>query len=210
MVVMRGAAIMAGSALKNLAAMGSTPPTVLASSTVTNRAAATVSPEDATDKSLLWTSDSESITVEDGVVTVSSTATAGEYTITVTSVSNTTVKTTCTVTVQAKDFSIDPTSKTLYVGESFTIGYKVKPPVSPVFESQSPGIATVDQSGKVTAVAGGEAKIKVSAHGIDLYCTVTVVNPQIGFPSSGRVMYNGETVTIPYSVLVPSDAPHTG
>ena len=42
MVVMRGAAIMAGSALKNLAAMGSTPPTVLASSTVTNRAAATV------------------------------------------------------------------------------------------------------------------------------------------------------------------------
>ena len=62
---------------------------------------ATVSPEDATDKSLLWTSDSESITVEDGVVTVSSTATAGEYTITVTSVSNTTVKTTCTVTVEA-------------------------------------------------------------------------------------------------------------
>ena len=62
---------------------------------------ATVSPEDATDKSLLWTSDSESITVEAGVVTVSSTAAAGEYTITVTSVSNTTVKTTCTVTVEA-------------------------------------------------------------------------------------------------------------
>ena len=62
---------------------------------------ATVSPEDATDKSLLWASDSESITVEAGVVTVSSTATAGEYTITVTSVSNTTVKTTCTVTVEA-------------------------------------------------------------------------------------------------------------
>ena len=62
---------------------------------------ATVSPEDATDKSLLWTSDSESITVEAGVVTVSSTATAGEYTITVTSVSNTTVKATCTVTVEA-------------------------------------------------------------------------------------------------------------
>ena len=62
---------------------------------------ATVSPEDATDKSLLWASDSESITVEAGVVTVSSTATAGEYTITVSSVSNTTVKATCTVTVEA-------------------------------------------------------------------------------------------------------------
>ena len=62
---------------------------------------ATVSPEDATDKSLLWESDSESITVEAGVVTVSSTATAGEYTITVSSVSNTTVKATCTVTVEA-------------------------------------------------------------------------------------------------------------
>ena len=67
-------------------------------------------------------------------------------------------------------------------------------------------VATVDQSGKVTAIAGGQAKIKVSANGYDLYCTVTVVNPQIAFPASGRVMYNGETVTIPYSVLVPSDA----
>ena len=79
--------------------LDSTEITLKAGETATLKA--TVSPEDATDKSLLWTSDSESITVEDGVVTVSSTATAGEYTITVTSVSNTTVKTTCTVTVEA-------------------------------------------------------------------------------------------------------------
>ena len=79
--------------------LDSTEITLKAGETATLKA--TVSPEDATDKSLLWTSDSESITVEDGVVTVSSTATAGEYTITVTSVSNTTVKATCTVTVEA-------------------------------------------------------------------------------------------------------------
>ena len=79
--------------------LDSTEITLKAGETATLKA--TVSPEDATDKSLLWTSDSESITVEAGVVTVSSTATAGEYTITVTSVSNTTVKAACTVTVEA-------------------------------------------------------------------------------------------------------------
>ena len=166
---------------------------------------ATIEPADATVPDVLWSSSNEKVATVDQSGKVTAVA-PGEAVITAASKDDSSKKATCTVTVQAKDFSIDPTSKTLYVGESFTIGYKVKPPVSPVFESQSPGIATVDQSGKVTAVAGGEAKIKVSAHGIDLYCTVTVVNPQIGFPSSGRVMYNGETVTIPYSVLVPSDA----
>ena len=166
---------------------------------------ATIEPDDATVPDIIWSSSDDKVATVDGSGKVTAVA-PGEAVITATSKDDSSKKATCTVTVQAKEFSIDPTSKTLYVGESFTISYKVKPPVSPVFESQSPGIATVDQSGKVTAVAGGEAKIKVSAHGIDLYCTVTVVNPQIGFPASGRVMYNGETVTIPYSVLVPADS----
>ncbi len=166
---------------------------------------ATIEPADATVLDVVWSSSDEKVATVDGSGKVTAVA-PGEAVITATSKDDSSKKATCTVTVQAKEFSIDPTSKTLYVGESFTISYKVKPPVSPVFESQSPGIATVDQSGKVTAVAGGEAKIKVSAHGIDHYCTVTVVNPQIGFPSSGRVMYNGETVTIPYSLLVPADS----
>lgn len=166
---------------------------------------ATIEPADATVPDVVWSSSDEKVATVDGSGKVTAVA-PGEAVITATSKDDSSKKATCTVTVQAKEFSIDPTSKTLYVGESFTISYKVKPPVSPVFESQSPGIATVDQSGKVTAVAGGEAKIKVSAHGIDHYCTVTVVNPQIGFPSSGRVMYNGETVTIPYSLLVPADS----
>ena len=161
---------------------------------------ATIEPADATVPDVLWSSSDEKVATVDQSGKVTAVA-PGEAVITAASKDDSSKKATCTVTVQAKDFSIDPTSKTLYVGESFTIGYKVKPPVSPVFESQSPGIATVDQSGKVTAVAGGEAKIKVSAHGIDLYCTVTVVNPQIGFPSSGRVMYNGETVTIPAQIV---------
>ena len=171
----------------------------------TGELTATIEPADATVPDVVWSSSNEKIATVDQNGKVTAVA-PGKAIITAASKDDSSKRATCTVTVQAKDFSIDPTSKTLYVGENFTIGYKVKPPVSPVFESQSPGIATVDQSGKVTAVAGGEARIKVSAHGIDLYCTVTVVNPQIGFPSSGRVMYNGETVTIPYSVLVPSDA----
>ena len=166
---------------------------------------ATVEPADATVPDIVWSSSNDKIATVDQSGKVTAVA-AGEAIITAASKDDSSKKATCTVTVQAKEFSIDPTSKTVYVGESFTIGYKVKPPVSPVFESQSPDIATVDQSGKVTAIAGGQAKIKVSAHGIDLYCTVTVVNPKIEFPSAGRVMYNGEKVTVMYSSLVPGDA----
>ena len=106
---------------------------------------ATVEPADATVPDIVWSSSNDKIATVDQSGKVTAVA-AGEAIITAASKDDSSKKATCTVTVQAKEFSIDPTSKTVYVGESFTIGYKVKPPVSPVFESQSPDIATVDQS----------------------------------------------------------------
>ena len=78
--------------------LDSTEMTLKAGDTATLKA--TVSPEDATDKSLLWTSNSDEIAIEDGDIIVSDTAAAGEYTITVTSVSNPEVMATCKLTIE--------------------------------------------------------------------------------------------------------------
>ena len=63
---------------------------------------ATVSPDNAADKSVAWSSDKTDIaTVKDGVVTA---VAAGTATITVTSVADATKKATCTVTVEVPTF----------------------------------------------------------------------------------------------------------
>lgn len=166
---------------------------------------ATVFPADATEPGVVWSSSDNDVATVDATGKVTALA-AGSCTITATSTENASKKGLCRVTVLSTEFSISPTSANLYVGESFTIAYTVKPPVAPVFSSSNTSVATVDTTGKVTALAAGTAKIKATAHGITLECEVTVANPQIEFPASGRVMYDGETVTIPYSKIVPADA----
>lgn len=165
----------------------------------------TITPDDATNKDIVWSSSNTDVAMVDDTGKVTAVA-EGEAVITATAADDNTRKATCSVTVTDKEFSINPAAKTLYAGESFLISYVVKPPATPVFESLAPAIATVDDTGKVTAVSAGETKIKVSAHGMELFCNVTVVTPKIEFPASGRVMYNGESVTVPYSALVPGDA----
>ena len=68
----------------------------------TSTLTATVSPDNAADKSVAWSSDKTDIaTVKDGVVTA---VAAGTATITVTSVADATKKATCTVTVEAPNY----------------------------------------------------------------------------------------------------------
>ena len=166
---------------------------------------ATVQPDNATVKTFVWSSSDTDIAIvdSDGKVTAIAPGNCSIYAI---STDDPSKKGECKVTVNSKEFSIDPTEHTLYVGESFEINYTVKPPVAPVFSSSDTSVATVDENGKVTALAAGVAKISATAHGITLQCAVTVVAPQVEFPADGRVMYDGEVATIPYSVLVPSYA----
>lgn len=163
-----------------------------------------VLPADATVKDILWSSSAEEVATVDGGGEVMALA-PGEALITAASKDDPSKGAICTVSVLDREFSIEPLSKTLYVGEGFKIEYKVKPPVVPLFESLSPEVATVDDEGGVIAKGVGRARIKVSAHGKELFCTVTVVAPKIEFPSSGRVMYDGESYMLFYSALVPAD-----
>lgn len=137
---------------------------------------ATVTPEDATDKTVTWTSSDEAVvTVKDGEVTA---VKAGTATITA-KAGEKTAECKVTVTEPAADEEVEdiPATKLevlaaeegleLIVGEESNIGAgaSIEPKDTTdtiLFESADTKIATVDEEGMVKAVAAGETVIKVT------------------------------------------------
>ena len=129
---------------------------------------ATVLPDNATDKTVTWSSSNTSVATvpSPGVVMAKA---AGSATITVTT--NDGEKTaTCAVTVQAKTIavngvSLDKTSLTMTMGESQTLIATITPSnasnKSVTWSSSNSTVATVSTSGVVTAKAVGSATITV-------------------------------------------------
>lgn len=152
---------------------------------------ATVSPSNATDKSVSWKSSNESVATVDqnGMVYVQG---YGEATITVTT--NDEGKTaTCTIYVSEKVMSItlDKTYILLLEGEETTISVKsIFPDVadkSYTWSSTDPAVASVDENGKISAKAKGTATIKATANdGGGAYgsCTVQVSDGTVVTPDA--------------------------
>lgn len=142
---------------------------------------ATVLPENATDKSVVWTSDKDSIaTVTDGVVTA---VAPGIATITVTTVDGN-HSATCVITVlepiiKVTGVTLDITALTLDVPQTATLKATVAPEdatdKSVTWASDNETVATV-VDGIVTAVAEGTANITVTTTdgGFKATCVVTV------------------------------------
>ena len=135
---------------------------------------ATVKPDDAADKSVSWSSSDDAVaSVADGVVTG---VKAGSATITVKT--NDGGKTaTCAVTVEAKavaveSVSLDKSELTLIVGEDATLTATVKPDgatdKSVSWASDKEAVATVDESGKVSAKAVKVTGIKLDKSSITI------------------------------------------
>ena len=145
---------------------------------------ATVKPEDATDKSVRWSSNNTTVaTVKDGLITANK---AGTATITVYSVENEDIKATCKVTVKARTYSVtgvtlDVTSKEMNVGETFTLKAKIEPSNATnqnvTWNSLDATVATVDKNGKVTAKKAGFTVITVTSEdgGHSATCEITVL-----------------------------------
>ena len=140
---------------------------------------ATVTPEDATDKTVTWTtSDAEVATVDANgkVIAVAPgnaviTAKAGEKTAT------------CTVTVEKKVIAVDgitlsQTSATLVEGDSITLTATVTPEDATdktvTWTTSDAEVATVDANGKVIAVGPGTAVITAKAGEFTATCEITV------------------------------------
>ena len=132
---------------------------------------ATVKPDDATDKSVTWSSSNTSVATvsSTGVVTAKS---AGSAIITVTTKDGSKTAT-CSVTVKAKTVSVtgvslDYTSLTMTEGETQTLTATISPSnatdKSVTWSSSNTSVATVSSAGVVTAKAAGTVTITVKTN----------------------------------------------
>lgn len=138
---------------------------------------ATVLPAYATNKNVTWVSSDTSVaTVENGVVTAVGKGTA---TITVTTEDGG-YTATCEVTVKlpVSAVTLNETSTALVVGNTKQLTATVAPANADdstvTWKSGNTNVATVDQTGKVTAVGIGTTTITATAGGKSATCTVTV------------------------------------
>lgn len=175
---------------------------------------ATVSPSNATNASVKWSSDNSAVaTVSDaGLVTA---VKAGDAKITVTTADGGKTAT-CAVTVKAKivsvqGVSIEPASLEMVLGEKKTLVAKVTPEnasnPSVSWSSSDASIATVSQNGEVEALKTGAVTITVTTAdgGKTATCAVTIDASQynITFETNGGseiapiVINKGDKVTKP-------------
>ena len=164
---------------------------------------ATVKPDNATDKSVKWSSYPE------GIVTVSSTGkvtaiASGETKVYCTANDGSGVKATCDVTVTnpKPDKIVLPSEATVTAGQALTLTPTVTPANAEytlTWSSDDETVATVNQNGVVTGVKKGKTFINVETdNGKTAYCklTVTAAEPaSIELPKNATVTV-GETITI--------------
>lgn len=155
---------------------------------------ATILPENATDKSVSWSSN------QTGVVTVDSNGKvtaidSGNATITVRAGDKTA---TCAVTVapsviEVSSIELNRTSLNLAEGESETLTATVKPENATnktvKWKSDKPDIASVDENGKVTAISFGHATITAASGNVNVACDVTVSVPGGGTEGTGEEIW---------------------
>lgn len=169
----------------------------------TKNLSASISPKNAYNKNIRWTSSDSSVaTVENGTITALSQGTA---TITAASEENSNIISTCTITVSETDadnsesesdntstdkennqeeeesinmVQLNLTSFTLEQGSSKTINASVSPSgintSSIIWSTSDNSVATVSSSGKITAKLPGKATITASVNDKKASCTVTV------------------------------------
>lgn len=155
---------------------------------------ATVSPSDATNKQVQWSSNNPDILVSNGTVTTSFKPGAATTTVngrevlgkgTITATTEDGGKTaTCEITVFAKTIAVTSISLSedelfLEKGQSSSLEATVLPDNAAdktvQWTSSNTSVVTVDQNGTVNGVASGEATITASAGGQSATCIVHVV-----------------------------------
>ena len=183
---------------------------------------ATISPDNAANKQIQWSSSNPDIQVSNGTVTTSfkpgaATTTIGgrpalgQGTITATTEDGG-KKATCEVTVFAKTIAVTSISLSadylfLDKGQSYTLEATVIPDNASdktvQWTTSDETIATVDQNGTVNAINSGNATITASAGGVSASCAVTVVFipvSSIFLDKNSVTLEKGETITLTATV----------
>lgn len=173
---------------------------------------ATITPSNATDKTIQWTSSKQSVATITNSGLVSAIA-EGQSTITASAGGK---SATCLVTVSkgvvaVTSVSLNKTELSLTKGQSETLTATVKPDDATdktvAWASSDSAIATVDASGKVTAVAGGNAVITAKAGNQEAKCSVVVSVPMesVSLNKTELFLEKGKSETLT-ATITPSDA----
>lgn len=166
---------------------------------------ATVLPSEATITSLTWTSTKPDVATVDanGLITFKK---AGNTTIICSSVSDPKIMDTCDVNIlrAVTGISVDKKELSLSVGENYKLSVEVKPDDASnkeiLYTTLDSKVATVNQSGLISAKAPGTAYIMISTKDkkFNETCTVKVVQKPTGFKlsASSLVLDVGGSYTI--------------
>ena len=183
----------------------------------TFRLTATVSPSNATNKDVSWSSSKTSVATvsSDGTVTAKA---VGSATITVTTADGS-KKATCSVTVQSVSVtgvSLNPATMSLVVGSTGNLTATVSPSNATnkavTYSSSNPAVAKASSDGVVTALAAGSTTItvKTADGGKTATCIVTVKKATVAVTGvtvtrSSMTLGVGESYKLGYSIK-PSNA----
>ena len=174
---------------------------------------ATINPSDTTDdKTLKWTSSNPNIATVDNTGKVTAVG-GGTATITVKSQNGKEASCEVKVTSKIESISLNKSNITLSKGTSETLKATINPSDATddktlKWTSSNPNIATVDNTGKVTAVGGGTATITVkSQNGKEASCEVKVTSKieSISLNKSNITLSKGTSETLK-ATINPSDA----
>ena len=172
---------------------------------------ATIAPDNATNKNVVWKSSNTSVaTVVDGVVTALK---AGVAIITVTTEDGGKTAT-CNVTVKAKvaSVSLNKSEASLYEGETVSLIATIAPSNATnknvIWSSSNTSVATV-LNGKVTALKAGTTTITVTTEdgGKTATCNITVKAKVVGVSlnRTAITLYEGESFTL-IATITPDNA----
>lgn len=150
----------------------------------TESLAATVAPEDASDKTVAWSSDNSAVaSVSNGKVTANKPGTAVIKVVT----NDLSKEAACTVTVKRHAESVELSQKEikLYLGENRSLTATVLPSDASdknvTWSSSNPNVATVSTAGNVVSKSVGTTVItvKIADGGHQASCHVTVLEPVV-------------------------------
>lgn len=171
---------------------------------------ASVAPSNATNKALKWESSNTKVATVSQTGAVKAVG-AGKAVITCTSKTNSSAKATCQVTVTApvQKITLNKTSASVNKGGKLTLKQTVVPSDASnkavVWKSSNTKVATVSQTGVVTAVAKGTATITCTSKEnakISASCKVTVKIPVTGVKlnKTSASVKKGSTITLTATV----------
>lgn len=148
----------------------------------THRVSYTITPSDASNLVVKWTSLNTSVVTVDGTGLLSAKGTGTSQIMVMTADGNKWATATVTVKQKATGVRLSLTSLTMNKGEYYDLDYTVTPATASertlTWTSLDPKIVTVSMTGRITGRSAGTAVVMVKTEsGSTSYCTVTVIEP---------------------------------